>query len=154
MLVSVSPTQTTSETDESKGASETLPLLMFRSCHTVEVSCSVQLYEVAENRAHSCEIKVSDVHRTVKRPQPTYPAGIDLRHCATPRRSEHLPGEPLMLIERAQWATHSGVMAAAKLSSELAANKACLKVMVDSNSPACPSQWRKDHEQKLSRRGP
>jgi hypothetical protein len=51
MLVSVGPTQTSSDTSESKGASLISPLAMSRICHDVEDLCDVQLYLVDENTA-------------------------------------------------------------------------------------------------------
>lgn len=49
MLVSELPTQAISDTEESKGASVTLPLAMSKMYHAVEDLCVVQLYVVAVN---------------------------------------------------------------------------------------------------------
>ncbi len=54
MLVSDLLTHTTSETEESKGASVMSPLATSKMCQVVDALCEVQLYLVDENRANSC----------------------------------------------------------------------------------------------------
>lgn len=53
ILVLVEPTQTTSNTSESNGASVTLPLATSKMYHAVEDSWAVQLYVADEKRANS-----------------------------------------------------------------------------------------------------